>query len=77
MPDFIAQVPWYVSQGKPATNLDHQKFKPGAVADSFDNWYEKGKFSGNVVTKYRKGACTNCGSITHNVKGTSPAGDTI
>lgn len=32
-----------------------------------DSLTEKG-LSSNVVQKFRKGACTNCGAITHNAK---------
>eukprot|EP00826_Nyctotherus_ovalis_P033762 TRINITY_DN2750_c0_g2_i1.p2 TRINITY_DN2750_c0_g2~~TRINITY_DN2750_c0_g2_i1.p2 ORF type:complete len:425 (-),score=151.44 TRINITY_DN2750_c0_g2_i1:71-1345(-) len=66
MPDFIAKAPWYVSQG--SQNLDHQKFKAETSGDSFDAWYDKGQFKSTVVTRYRKGACTNCGAMTHTAK---------
>lgn len=34
------------------------------------NWYQKGLIVGSnkAVTKFRKGACTNCGAMTHKVK---------
>ena len=32
-----------------------------------DTWYRRGVQS-QQVTKYRKGACTNCGAITHDAK---------
>ena len=35
----------------------------------FDVWtYERGKKAGPAATKFRKGACTNCGAMTHSVK---------
>jgi pre-mRNA-processing factor SLU7 len=55
-----------VSQGK--SGLEHQKFKPENTKDDFNTWYQKGAFQTTVVTKYRKGACTNCGATTHNSK---------
>lgn len=34
------------------------------------NWYQKGLIVGSnkAVTKFRKGACTNCGAMTHKAK---------
>ena len=34
------------------------------------NWYQKGLIAGSnkTVTKFRKGACTNCGAMTHKAK---------
>jgi len=33
-----------------------------------DTWYRRGEKDKKVVTKYRKGACENCGALTHTVK---------
>jgi len=66
MPDFITKAPWYVSQG--TDNLEHQKFKSSEPTDSIDTWYDKGKFEQTVITKFRKGACKNCGAMTHTEK---------
>mmetsp|Transcript_14551 Transcript_14551/g.24833 ORF Transcript_14551/g.24833 Transcript_14551/m.24833 type:complete len:158 (+) Transcript_14551:101-574(+) len=36
---------------------------------SFDNWYRRGVIKDPKATsKFRKGACTNCGAVTHKVK---------
>ena len=29
------------------------------------DWFKKGVKEGPVATKYRKGACENCGALTH------------
>ena len=31
-------------------------------------WYARGQFQGQAATKYRKGACENCGALTHKTK---------
>jgi pre-mRNA-processing factor SLU7 len=37
--------------------------------EEFDKkWYNRGQKAGPAAIKYRKGACTNCGAMTHNVK---------
>ena len=32
------------------------------------NWYARGQRAGPAATKYRKGACKNCGAMTHTPK---------
>ena len=36
--------------------------------DSLDRWYKKGVVEGKKATKFRKGACQNCGATTHKQK---------
>src|SRR2546423_15166405 len=31
-------------------------------------WYARGQRAGPAATKYRKGACENCGAMTHRAK---------
>ena len=38
------------------------------MEDFTKDWYQRGKKVGAKVTKYRKGACTNCGAMTHTAK---------
>ena len=40
---------------------EKQYSKPGS-------WYKKGVQEGPIATKYRKGACENCGAVTHKKK---------
>ena len=63
-----SEAPWYVSTGQ--ASLKHQrastvKEKP-VLGIAEDEKKVKGIF--NVATKYRKGACENCGSMTHKAK---------
>lgn len=64
IPQYIAQAPWYLNNTKPS--LKHQK---STLDKSFESgWYQRGAFKAEVATKFRKGACTNCGAITHKAK---------
>jgi pre-mRNA-processing factor SLU7 len=66
MPSFISQAPWYLKQDQPG--LVHQKSQKVQQKSDISSWYQKGSRVGAPITKYRKGACTNCGSMTHDVK---------
>ena len=66
IPQFMASAPWYLNEDKPT--LKHQKNWKGSEKAS-KQWYARGsELKGFQATKYRKGACTNCGSMTHKVK---------
>lgn len=66
IPVFIAKVPWYLDSNEPS--LNHQSKSVVAKEDSGKNWYTRGQKAGPAATKYRKGACENCGAITHKTK---------
>ncbi|TRY54755.1 hypothetical protein DNTS_031271, partial [Danionella cerebrum] len=69
IPQYISSVPWYIDPSKRPT-LKHQrpqdekqnKFAP------IGDWYKRGVQEKSVSTKYRKGACENCGALTHKKK---------
>lgn len=42
--------------------LEHQRLRK---AEQDTKWYQRGKKVGPAATKYRKGACENCGSMSH------------
>ncbi len=37
--------------------------------DGVNKWYKRGIDSSKTAIKFRKGACENCGSMTHKKKG--------
>ena len=65
IPQYIARAPWYIDTGRPS--LTHQRIAP-AESLSSQKWYPRGLRVAQTATKYRKGACTNCGAITHKTK---------
>ncbi|TFK73928.1 hypothetical protein BDN72DRAFT_138001 [Pluteus cervinus] len=64
IPQYISQAPWYLDTGAPS--LSHQR-RPDddRSVNKLDNWYDRGAKAGPAAKKYRKGACENCGAMTH------------
>uniref|UniRef100_A0A8C4NEE1 Pre-mRNA-splicing factor SLU7 n=1 Tax=Eptatretus burgeri TaxID=7764 RepID=A0A8C4NEE1_EPTBU len=69
IPQYISSVPWYVDPSKRPT-LKHQRPQPERQTQLSDiqKWYKRGVVEGRVITYFRKGACENCGSMTHKRK---------
>lgn len=65
IPHYLAQAPWYLDINHPT--LKHQKART-LPSSRLDSWYEKGINELAKPVKYRKGACVNCGSMTHSAK---------
>jgi len=65
MPHYLIQAPWYWNPKGPT--LKHHKQLAPKTKTKLENWYQRGKFLG-CATKYRKGACDNCGAMTHSTK---------
>ena len=84
IPSFISKRPFYAvedgaaGQGSSggasepsADYLEHQRLQRGRrdeLGDPGTKWYERGRKLGPAATKYRKGACENCGAMTHKAK---------
>ncbi|KAI8513728.1 mRNA splicing protein [Branchiostoma belcheri] len=72
IPQYIASAPWYFygRDGERPPTLKHQRPQPEkqlSFSDP-DKWFKRGVKTGPVATKFRKGACQNCGSMTHKKK---------
>ncbi|KAM3462566.1 hypothetical protein NHJ6243_003967 [Beauveria neobassiana] len=67
IPSFISKKPFYAGDDDDdgADYLRHQRREETKESTK---WYDRGRKAGPAATKYRKGACENCGAMTHKAK---------
>lgn len=67
IPSFISKKPFYLESADSENDyLEHQRLQTSTPDQS--KWYDRGKRLGPAATKFRKGACENCGASTHKTK---------
>ncbi|PSN44778.1 Pre-mRNA-splicing factor Slu7 [Blattella germanica] len=68
IPQYISSAPWYF--GAKGPTLKHQRPQPEKEKQfsRIDEWYKRGVDTSSVAVKFRKGACENCGALTHKKK---------
>lgn len=67
MPQFIIQTPWYMGKTPSTSEVKYEKNIADPSYVPLDQWYKRG-ISNSVASKYRNGACENCGANTHKTK---------
>jgi len=66
MPQYIVKAPWYLNQTE--VSLKHQKAQVEVNKLPINLHTMKGLMKDNISYKYRKGACENCGAISHKTR---------
>ncbi|TWU74673.1 mRNA splicing protein [Metarhizium rileyi] len=66
IPSFISKKPFYA--GEEGDDNDYLKHQRREEKKESSQWYDRGRKSGPAATKFRKGACENCGAMTHKAK---------
>ena len=67
IPQFMSQAPWYLNAEGPG--LQHQKnLKEKKPVAGISDYIPRGLKAGPAATTFRKGACANCGAMTHTAK---------
>lgn len=67
IPQYIASAPWYIDAKGPTLKHQRPQEERNKQYATINEFYERGQ-RGPTATRYRKGACENCGAMTHKRK---------
>lgn len=65
IPQYISSAPWYYGTLGPTLKHQRPQDEKQQEFSRIDEWYKRGVDVSKVATKFRKGACENCGAMTH------------
>lgn len=65
IPQYISAAPWYYNTAGPTLKHQRPQDETKPEVSSIGEWYKRGVDTSQVITKFRKGACDNCGAMTH------------
>ena len=65
IPQYISDAPWYTEPKGPTLKHQRPQEERQIKYSGITDWYRKGVNKEKVATRYRKGACENCGAVTH------------
>lgn len=69
IPEYISSAPWYLDPKGPTLTHQRQQEEKVTKYSAISDWYNRGVDNSKpAATKYRKGACENCGAMTHKKK---------
>ncbi|VUC36964.1 unnamed protein product [Clonostachys rosea] len=68
IPSFISKRPFYAADQGDENDNDYLKHQRKEDKEESKAWYDRGRKAGPAATRYRKGACENCGAMTHKAK---------
>lgn len=68
IPQYISSAPWYYNTQGPTLKHQRPQEDKQKTFSGIEDWYKRGVDSTKVATKFRKGACENCGAMTHKKK---------
>lgn len=68
IPQYISAAPWYYNTQGPTLKHQRPQEEKQKEFSGIEEWYKRGVDTTKVATKFRKGACENCGAMTHKKK---------
>lgn len=70
IPRFMSSAPWYTKSGEEGGEASLEHLKKDKTKEQKEEWYVRGQDRSTMdrPKKFRKGACENCGAMTHKKK---------